>query len=85
MKLPDEIILKILACSVFFTDHVPALLKSFDTKNCLFPLKEVSSINFYAIRGAPTSTVPTSTNSTSMIFSAIGMKLVPVEFLALPM
>ena len=36
-------------------------------------------------RGSPTSTVSTSMNSTSTIFSAIGIKLVLVEFLALPM
>ncbi len=36
-------------------------------------------------RGSPTSTVSTSTNSTSTIFSAIGIKLVLVEFLELAM
>ena len=37
-------------------------------------------------RGSPTSTVSTSTNSTNMIFGAIGnMKLVLVEFLELAM
>ena len=75
MKLPDEIILKILACSVF-TNDVPALLKSFNIKNWLVPLKEVSSIYFYAYRGSSTRTVSTSTNYTSTIFIAIGMKVV---------
>ena len=36
-------------------------------------------------RGSPTSTVSTSMNSTSTIFSAIGIKLVLVEFLELAM
>ena len=35
-------------------------------------------------RGSSTSSVSTSMNSTSTIFSAIGIKLVLVEFLALP-
>ena len=39
----------------------------------------------YVYRGSPISTVSTSTNSTSTIFSAIGIKLVLVEFLELPM
>ena len=42
-------------------------------------------ISEWKYRGSPTSTVSTSTNSTSTIFSAIGIKLVLVEFLALPM
>jgi hypothetical protein len=38
-----------------------------------------------AIQGSPTSTVSTSKNSTSTIFSAIGIKFVLVEFLELAM
>ena len=38
-------------------------------------------IKIYSMyRGSPTSTVSTSTNSTSAIFSAIGIKFVLVEF-----
>ena len=44
-----------------------------------------SDLIFSVYRGSPTSTVSTSTNSTSTIFSAIGIKSVLVEFLDLAM